>query len=378
MHIISLISYLSTSKGGTEISTFDILKSLHHKGHKITVVYEEDGDQSEPYQAFCTQTIKIKSFKLNSSFINDIFRIKTSHDAVVYSSQYDNLFFGCILSFVKNTPLISHLRLEAALESDSIRKLKQAFTLSRVDKFIAVSDAVRNDWSQKLGINHSLIKTIYNGIDLEQFHPCEDILERRTAWEIPQDTKVITYVGRLEQYKGVETLIRAASSLINHHPEKQIILLIAGKSLVSGEKYITFLKRLVSELSIEKSTRFLGHISDVKSLYQISDLVVVPSLWLEAFGRVTIEAMACGTPVIGSRVGGIPEVLSDDFRHFLFKPGDETELSDRLEKYIDWQTTQTDLNFRCRAHVYQKFNLDTKISEIEEVLASSINSYKKR
>jgi glycosyltransferase involved in cell wall biosynthesis len=151
-----------------------------------------------------------------------------------------------------------------------------------------------------------------------------------------------------------------------------------GKSLVSGEQYEQHLKNLVNELGIGEQVSFLGHLLNPQPIYCISDVVVVPSLWLEAFGRVVAEAMACGTPVIASRVGGIPEILTDRFQDYLVEPGDEADLFHALKQTIGWKDNHPELGQQCREHILQKFNLEQMNNEIETVLLKTLAARKKQ
>lgn len=209
MHVIALASYLSTVRGGLERSLFDVCRGLSERGHSISLLYEEEGDQFEQYQKFCTSLTKINSYKVNVNFLTDIWKIAKEKDSVVYSNQYDNFFFGCVLALAKGIPLVCHLRLHPSHEKNKLKVLKQAITLAHVKRYIAVSNQVRSDWSTELGIKDEIIDVVYNGINPEAFRPSDNFLEDRKKWNIAEDTRVISYVGRLENYKGIETLIKA-------------------------------------------------------------------------------------------------------------------------------------------------------------------------
>lgn len=143
--------------------------------------------------------------------------------------------------------------------------------------------------------------------------------------EYSRTKKVIVYVGRLDQHKGVETLIKALAILKQQRSDLQLV--IAGKSVLESEDYEQSLHDLVSKLGLETDVLFPGYAKSPVSLYQLSDVMVLPSIWAEPFGRTIIESFACGTPVVASRTGGIPEALSNEFRKFLFSPGDEQDLA---------------------------------------------------
>ncbi len=370
MNIIALSSYLSSKRGGLEHSLLDVCRALAERGHSICLIYEEAGDQLENYQQFCSDLIKVKSYKLNPQFLADIRQAASVTTDIVYSNQYNNFFFGRVLSQICRVPFVCHLRLHASTEDSHLKRLKQSLTLSEIHHYIAISEAVKTDWCDRLHIPPEKISIVYNGIEPDRFAISDDVVSLRTAWEITPQERVISYVGRLETEKGIETLIRAFALLRQASIPAQ--LLIAGKPLFSGDTYRSQLEALAENLGVSNSVKFLGHISNSRSLYQISDIVVLPSLWLEAFGRVLIESMACGTPALGSRSGGIPEILTGEFSNWLFTPGDEVDLHTKLKEVINWRDTDPMLSHRCRQHVIHNFSLQQTIDGIEAVLERSI------
>jgi glycosyltransferase involved in cell wall biosynthesis len=97
-------------------------------------------------------------------------------------------------------------------------------------------------------------------------------------------------------------------------------------------------------------------------------VVVVPSLWAEPFGRVIVEAFATGRPVLASRIGGIPEILTGEFERFLVEPGDAALLASGLESLVGWQQREPGLADRCRTHVQDHFSLDRAVDGVERSL----------
>jgi glycosyltransferase involved in cell wall biosynthesis len=113
------------------------------------------------------------------------------------------------------------------------------------------------------------------------------------------------------------------------------------------------------------SVRFLPARRDVVVTLHAADVVVVPSTWDEPFGRTVIEGLATGRPVLGSRVGGIPEILDGPLERFLFERGDVAGLSDRLGSLLDWREQEPELATACRARVDEGFTLVQMVDGIE-------------
>ena len=383
MHIIVIANYLSNSRGGLERCLFDICQALSQKGHSISLLYEQEGDQFEEYQKICSSMTKINSYKVKrnkiaSSTLNllaDMWKIQAGKNSLVYSSDYSNFFYSYILALFKGIPLVCHAHLPAPDDwnrlrwNNGLRVVKKYITLANVKRYIAVSKQVKSDWAKKLSIKEEKINVVYNGIDTELYKPSDQFSSIRKEWNISEDVRIISYVGRLDKQKGLETLIKAFALLRENCTN--IRLFIAGKALLHGEDYENSLKQLTTDLGVKEYVDFLGYLNNTTSLYQVSDVTVLPSLWAEPFGRTIIESMACGTPVVASCTGGITEILTGEFNVGLFEPGNERELSNAINIIINWRDKDPVLGNRCRKHILENFSLNKTVDGIEEVLLSA-------
>lgn len=374
MHIIVLENEVSSLRGGQELSLFDVCLGLYKRGHSITLVYVTEGDLLNEYRLFCSNLIKINGFRIERKkiidslhkFFIDIRKIKTIKDSVVYSNQYHNSFFAYTLAVSKNIPFVCHLR----LPPPEIKKLgfQWGIGMHGAKHLIAVSSQTKIDWI-KQGFKEDRIDVVYNGINIEKFQPSVHIPITKKEWDISDDVEIISYIGRLDKEKGLETLIRGFSLFLKTH--KSAKLLIAGKPLCHTEEYRKSLEHLVSELGIVNSVKFLNHLTNPVPLYQISDVTVLTSLHSEPFGRTIIESMACGTPVVASRTGGIPEILTGEFQALLCEPGNVQDLADTLNSVLNWKNLDPQLSTKCRKHILDSFNVDKMVDGIEKNLLNS-------
>ena len=386
MHIIVLEQQPSSARGGQELNLFEICRTLSEKGHKISLFYVKHGDLVEKYQEFCQQVIKVKSYGFDRRKISDIisflpsftdiWKVSTQENSVVFINQYPDAFYGYLVSLFKKIPFVCYLQIPPPVNRGEMN-LQRRIGMKGVNQFIAVSQQTKNEWLQELGLTDEKIDLVYNGTNLGKFKPSENLGELRNSWNIPEDTKVISYVGRLDKDKGLELLIEAFALFLK--TGKKAKLFITGKPLLhfspdgkecplAGEEYKQSLNQIAIDLGIENSVQFLGHLSNPTPVYQLSDLTVVPSLWSEPFGRVVIESMACGTPVIGSRIGGIPEILTGEFAAGLFEPGNKQDLADTLNKMVDWREVNPQFGARIREYTFNKFSLKSMIDGVEKVL----------
>lgn len=385
MHIIVLENQPSSKKGGQEIILLDVCRGLSQCGHSISLLYLEEGNLLEQYQEFCTHTIKINSFLLDRStlsssftFFKDIWKVPIGKDSVIYSNRYHDIVFGFLLSLLRNIPLVCYLQLPP---HQSKFGRPHTLGLKGVRKFIALSNQTKLDWVD-VGLNKEKVDIVHVGINLKVYKPAENLSAIREEWDIPKNTRVVSYIGRLDREKGLEKLIGAFALLVKKGIDARLLIAgqpVAHDSLKAGEQYKSSLEQLSIDLDVKEYVSFLGHVSNTTSVYQASDITVLPSVWSEPFGRVIIESMACGTPAIASRTGGIPEILTGEFQNALVEPGSEDALFTALNQFINWRDADPLLGNRCRMHIMSKFNLDKMVNGIEQVLLNvykSSNSYK--
>jgi glycosyltransferase involved in cell wall biosynthesis len=377
MHIIALANSPSSSRGGQELSLFEVCHSLHQRGHHISLLYLKEGDLVERYREFCYHIIAVNAYKVLrkkelSRFISDFLKIPRIKNGVVYSNQYHDCVMGYALALSRNIPLICHLRTPAPTKLEAFDWQLNA-SLKGVKRFISTSHQTKQDWV-RLGFQPSKFEVVHNGTDTDAFKPTDNFSALRQQWQIPETTKVISYVGRLDGIKGIETLIKAFALIVQQGIDAR--LLIAGKPVSHGdgkarEDYLRSLYQLSADLEVAEQMSFLGHVAHPVSLYQVSDVSVLPSVFPEPFGRSVIESLSCGVPVMGSQIGGIPEILTGAFQNWLFEPGNEVELAAKLTEILHWRKTHPQLSQQCRNHAVQHFSIEQTTRRIEHILLTA-------
>lgn len=215
-------------------------------------------------------------------------------------------------------------------------------------RFFARFLAVSSYSARELGAPPARTTVIYGGADPERFAP--DPSARRDG---------VLFVGRLTPHKGVDRLIRALP-----HGARLRIAGSDGHDPHPPERdYPQLLRRLAAGEDVE----FLGPVSDadLPALYRQASVLVLPSVERTCYGRtiavsellglVVLEAMASGTPVIASRLGGLPEIIEHGETGFLVTPGDEAELRERIHQVLTDRTLAARLGAAARASVVERF-----------------------
>jgi D-inositol-3-phosphate glycosyltransferase len=172
------------------------------------------------------------------------------------------------------------------------------------DQIIAFSPHERDAMQRLYDADPSKIELVPCGVDLETFRPLGQELAREKLG-INGD-KVLLYVGRLESLKGIDLLVNTAAQMETCHGLR--VLVVGGDN--GKEEELERLRRLTQELNVEDKFDFVGRVDqeDLPVYYSAADVCVVPSFY-ESFGLAALEAMACGTPVVASRVGGLSTVI---------------------------------------------------------------------
>lgn len=190
-------------------------------------------------------------------------------------------------------------------ESDERIETERAIVAS-ADRIVVASAHEKGQLIRLYGAADRRVAVIPCGVNLDRFHPI-DKATARAALDLPPERDIVLFVGRLEPLKGLEILIDALAELEDSTPE---LVIVGGDQRASS--YVAGLKAQAERAGIGGRVRFAGAVpqESLPAYYSAADVCVVPSYY-ESFGLVALEAMACGTPVIASRVGGLTGTIRD-------------------------------------------------------------------
>ncbi len=227
------------------------------------------------------------------------------------------------------------------------------------DRLIAATTVEQQQLEECYQADPGKIVVIPPGVDTCRFYPIPQD-EARQYVGIPAPHRMVLYVGRIEPLKGVDTLIRAMSCLRFQRvlAEQPIYLVIIGgepdASPESMDAEMARLQRLCDELSMGKMVAFLGKRSQdtLPYYYSAAEVVVVPSHY-ESFGMVALEAMACGTPVIASQVGGLAMLVRDGETGYTVPYGQPHPLCDKLIALLSDRALRQKLGQNAAAYARQ-------------------------
>jgi len=242
---------------------------------------------------------------------------------------------------------------------------KAAMLIARpfVDNIIGVSEAVSDYTRGWLGLPKERVSTILNGIVCERFDlPEVEKAIVRKELGLPEKAVLAVTVGALSLQKDHLTLIRAAVTLRERMPDLRFVIVGGGRQRKVLDKHLR-------DNDAEDTVIFMGRRTDVPRILQACDLFVLTSRW-EGLGLVFAEAHAAGLPVVGSNVGGIPEVVLDGRTGLLVPPGNVERLSSAIEYLVSHYDEAREMGQRGREHVFKHFNIKRCSSQYAQVYRS--------
>ncbi|MEW6670463.1 MAG: glycosyltransferase family 4 protein [Thermodesulfobacteriota bacterium] len=248
-----------------------------------------------------------------------------------------------------------------------IRKWMEKRALQHADEIIVLSQFTRDKLRGAYRIPPGKIAIIPGGVDLVQFKPAGDKASIRRALNLPDDKIVLFTVRNLVPRMGLENLIDALKTLVANAPD--ICLVIGGTGPLRHE-----LERRAEELGVDGSIRFEGFIPEdyLPKYYQMADLFILPTRELEGFGLVTLEAMACGVPVLGTPVGGTLEIISQFDPGFLFPDSTPEAIAGLIaEKYHVIRNVPDrwrEISGKARSFAEKNYSWDKHVDALEKHL----------
>ncbi len=260
------------------------------------------------------------------------------------------------LGEMKNRVAQTEAEREPELRIRSEREIMQF-----ADRLIAATPNERADMESLYDADPAKIDIVPPGVNLDLFHPIPRAEARRRIG-VPENQKVILFVGRIQPLKGIDCLIRAMSLVLKKYPEFKdnvCISIIGGNPhTTSGDEQreLQRLHALKESLGVGNMVTFLGakNQNTLVNYYSAAQMVVMPSFY-ESFGMVAIEAMACGTPVIASDVGGLAYTVEDGFNGYLVPLRDPPALAEKITLLLKYNDLRDHLGGQAR-HWVERFS----------------------
>jgi len=234
------------------------------------------------------------------------------------------------------------------------------------DEIVALTQTEKNDYVALSISSPEKVATIHSGVDVDRYMNIKvNIAEKKRGLGLNSKGLVVGTVGWLLPIKGPMYLLKAMPYVWENHPKTSLIFVGKGDLEIG-------LKKEARRMGVWDKVTFLGWRDDIPEIMQVLDVFVLPSL-NEGMGRVLVEAMAVGKPVVASRVGGILDLVKEGQNGFLAEPGDEKGLAIAIKKLLEDKKIRDEMGKKGR-EMAQDFSVEKMIEKIDVLYESLLHS----
>lgn len=365
----------SGKPGGAELCLLDIAKPYRNSS---LVGLFADGpfkdllqQQQIPVEVLASQSLQVRK---ESSFIQGLSSlgqlapligqvVKKARDYdFIYANTQKALVVGAISSWLSRRPLVYHLHDILSAEHFSRTNLTTAIALAnRFASLVIANSQASQTAFVAAGGRPQLVHVVYNGFDPELYQRSHPLgIKQQLGWD---GKFLVGHFSRLAPWKGQHILLEA----LTHCPQ-DVAAILVGDALFGEQDYVQYLHQQVTALGLEQRVKFLGFRSDVVPLMAACDLVAHTSTAAEPFGRVIVEAMLCGRPIVAAQAGGAIELVEPGKTGWLVPPGDALQLAKAIATCRQQPEWAQSVAQQAQITASQRFNLAEINQQIAELL----------
>lgn len=376
MHRILYVSHTSRLGGG-EHSLLLLLGRLDHERFAPGVIVPEPGPLTDrldamhvpwytvPMVRFERTTTPVKLVRYFFCWRRAVRKLRKLVDQVdvhlVHANSTAAFLFAAQLLGKQKVPRIWHVR---DFSLTGIRWIDRAMARSAL-AIIAISEPIRKSVPRVSGVGEKTT-VIHNGVDTAEFAPVDRTALRR-EFGIGEGTPLVGIVGQVVPWKGHERFLEVAAKVSERLPDAKF--LVAGDNRFGDfPGILDQLKDRAAKLGLRDRVLFPGWRDDAAAVMNALDLLLVTSD-NEPFGRVVIEAMACGKPVVSFRCGGPVEIIEHGKTGLLVRPHDTASMADEVVRLMSDPAASVEMGRRARQVVRERFSADLCAAKVQEVYA---------
>jgi glycosyltransferase involved in cell wall biosynthesis len=283
---------------------------------------------------------------------------RTKPDVVHLGNGLRANFDAFLACWMTRTPTVCHVK---GFEKYAAR---ERWASRRTAVVVCMTEAIR-EYCRERGLAAPALRVVYDALDESCFAPGRDRTEVRASLGVPAGAPCVGIIGNVQAWKGQDVLVEAMARVVRAHPAARC--LIVGGVHRAGRKYADELRRRVAALGLEERVSFVGFRDDVPDVLQALDVVVHASVRPEPFGRVILEALALGRPVVASDAGGVPELIEHERTGLLAAPGDVPALAACIERLLAAPAEAAAMAARGQAWARERFSLARQVAEMSDI-----------
>ncbi|NUL82105.1 MAG: glycosyltransferase [Armatimonadetes bacterium] len=248
-------------------------------------------------------------------------------------------------------------------------RLSLGLAAKTADKIVALAPAHQKHWERLIGASPDRFVTIPNGIDIERFHPPANKAELRKQHGLPDDRPMVGVIAYLKPYKNIPLFIEVAHRVIKNGTPCHFAIVGDGPEQ-------EMLQSDVRSRGIEEHFVFPGAVDDPAVWHQMCDVEMLTSIHTEAFPLTFLEANACGTPGIGTDIGGVRDLVVDGETGYVVPSQDAEALTERLLELLNNPNKRAAMGAKARERAVENYSSGVMVKRYEELFASVAQSSK--
>jgi glycosyltransferase involved in cell wall biosynthesis len=358
----------STAHGGSSTSLIDVVTNLDPARYRPIVMCPTEGDLParlrDAHIPVVIRGINRPTREEMHRFVVEVPRhavwLRSHHIALVHGNTSASRRSIVQAASCAGVPYIQHVR-------NTIHKTPSAYGYRVARQIICNSDATAATFRAHPSFAAKTV-SLHNAVDLSQYTGANDT--RREELSLGPLRPVIGFVGQIVPRKGVTTLIAAMATVVSHVPDA--LLVIVGCAPPDETDYETECRRLVTTFGLDQHVRFVGYRRDVAPFMRTFDVFALPTR-SEPFGKVVVEAMAAGCPVVATHVGGIPEIVTRPEVGTLIQPDDPAALSSALLTYLTDPDRRRQVGKDAADEARMRFGMTAMLGRLQALYDSVLN-----
>ncbi len=380
--------------GGSHHSLFHLIKALDRRKYEPVVMFYENNDFVKNFECYCEPVFFRKPLGKKFNPPNALLNFPYLFTRKVYNFIAVSLipFFRCIAFIIINNIDLIYLNNTAYAGWEWLFAAKllhrKCVTHQRgfvdfgylarkrakyFDRIVCISKAIEMNLIEN-GIKNNIV-TIYNAIDVEEFQSrvTNDAELIRKELGIKEGSPLIGVVGNFQEWKGQMTVVRAVDILRTKYPNLICLLIGDVSNSKKDREYFEKVKKEINKKDLGKNIITTGYREDVPNLINSLDIMVHTSIEPEPFGRVLIEGMCLGKPVIATNMGGACEIIENGVSGILLSPSDPGALSDKIGHLLDHADFRQEIGKDALKRTKERFGLEKFSTEINSLYDEIFN-----
>jgi len=278
---------------------------------------------------------------------------------------------GVLAAWLAHTPIILHSRSFVATSAYDRRLLAP-----RLSGMIAISQAVAQNQLQGIA-SPPPVRVIPNAVSVQRFGQLVDREAVRQSMGIPPQAPLVGMIGRIVPWKGQHIFVEAFARLRQQHPQARAVI-VGDADAAQGERYREEVMARAQALGIDERLIWLGRRRDMPQIMASLDILAHCSVAPEPFGRVIIEGMAAGTPVIASQAGGAVEIIEDGVTGLLTPPGDSVALAAAMTRLLTDASLRTRLRENARKLAIERYDIPAHVAAVTAFYETALRNGRAR